>query len=105
RTLFLHLESVLRGFVSVVGFGKPGHWHGLPPAAHASRLQDSEVGRVFPDHLRDSGARGRADLLGGYAPHSSSVLRSGRRSAFADRWQVVGAHGLDSYWTVHAPRH
>ena len=29
--------------------GQPGHWHGLSSAAHSSRLQNSEVGGIFPD--------------------------------------------------------
>ena len=69
--------------VPVVGFGQPGHRHGLPPPAHASRLQDSQVGGVLPDRLRHAGARRRTDFLGGDAPHPSPVFRSGRRSAFA----------------------
>ena len=65
----------------------------------------SEVGGVFPDRMCDAGAGRRPDFLGRDAPHSSSLFRSGRRSAFADRWQMVVTHGMDSHGQVDAPRH
>ena len=79
--IFLYLESsVGRGF-PVVDLGKPGDRHGLSPPTHASRVQNSEMDRVFSDHLRYADARRWADFLGGYSPHSPSVHGPGRRSA------------------------
>ena len=48
--------------------------------------------------------RRRPDFLGGNAPNSPSVFRSGRRSALANRRQVVGAHGMDPDGQVDASR-
>src|ERR1700733_4719719 len=103
RALLFHLEGIVCCHVSMVGLGKPGHRDELSPSAHAPRLQDAEVGGVFSDGLRHAGPRRGTDFLGGHAPHSSSVLRPGWRSAFADRRQMVGAHGLDPDGQVDAP--
>src|SRR5579859_83283 len=72
-----YLESSLRCDCPMVDIGKPRHRYGLSSATHASCLQDSEVGRVFSDRLCDPHSRRRSNLLGGYAPHSSSVRGSG----------------------------
>ena len=76
---------------------------GLPPAAHASRLQDVEGLRVLPGRLRHADARGRADFLGRDAPRPPSALRPRRRSAHAARRRVLGAHGVDPL-RRHAPQ-
>ena len=102
---FFSWKGLFTAAVSQLGFRQPRHRHGLSPAADASRLQDSEMGRIFSDRLRHARARRRPDFLGGHAPHPPSVFRQGRRSAFADRRQVVGAHGLDPDGQVDAPRH
>src|ERR1700722_16375739 len=99
------MEGIVRCDVPVVDFGKPRNWHELSPVADASRLQDSEVGGIFSDRLCHAGARGRADFLGGDASNSSSEFRYGGGSAFADRRQMVGAHGLDSDGQVDASRY
>src|SRR5580698_10321480 len=88
-TFLFHLEGTLRRDVPVVGFGQPGNWDELSPAADAPGLQDSEVGGIFSHRMRHAGSGRRANFLGGDTPHSSSVFRFGRRSAFADRRQVV----------------
>ena len=82
RAIFLDLESSVDRRFALVDFGKPGDRHGLSPPTHTSRVQDSEMGRVFSDHLRYADARRWADFLGGYSPHSPSVHGPGRRSAF-----------------------
>ena len=61
------------------------------------------IGMGYHRLLTHRGARRRPDFLGGHASHPSSAFRSGRRSAFAPRRQMVGAHGLDSYRQVNAP--
>ena len=55
---FFTWKALLLGsmFLSRWAFGKPGHWYGLPSAAHASRLQNSEVGRISPHNLRNFGS-------------------------------------------------
>src|SRR5581483_7740259 len=70
-----HLEGPDCLARALVDRRKPGNWHGLSSPAYPSRVQDSEVGGVFPDCLRHPGAGRRTDLLGSNAPHSSSVLR------------------------------
>ena len=63
-----------------------------------------QADRIPADVVRDAGARGRPDLLGGDAPHPPSALRSRGRSAHAARGHVVGAHGMDPDGRRHAPR-
>ena len=52
--------------------GSLGHRHGLSPPAHAPRLQDAQVDRVLPHHLRRAGARGRARSSGW--PPTASII-------------------------------
>jgi hypothetical protein len=93
--LFLLVEGAGASHRVVVDFRQPRHRNGLPPAAHASGLQDTEVGGVFPDHLRHTSPRRRADCMGRHAPGSSSERRQGRRSALTSRRRIVGPYGLD----------
>src|ERR1700722_11807429 len=60
--------------LSELGGDKPGNRRRISPAADASRIQVAEMGGIFSDDLRDALARGRADLLGGHAPHPSPIL-------------------------------
>ncbi len=39
RAFLLHLEGLFRGLFPMVGFGEPGHWHGLSPAADPPRVR------------------------------------------------------------------
>lgn len=77
RTFFMiafHIEAVAAlfffslGFVSrnwaLVDMGELGHWDGISPATHASRLSSTQVGGVFPDLLRHAESRRWADFLG-----------------------------------------
>jgi hypothetical protein len=63
--VFLYMESCLHCDFPLVGIRKLRHRDGLSSATRASRLQDSEVGRVFSDRMRHSHSRRRSDLLGG----------------------------------------
>ena len=75
-----------------VGFGISLGYHRL----HTHRgFKSLEGVRVFPRGLRHADARGRADLLGRHAPPASPAVGPGRRSAFAARRRLLGAHGLD----------
>src|SRR5579862_5861683 len=77
--------SQLAGFLYRIGalldFFELGHRNGVSPFADPSFLQDAEVDRVFPGHLRDAGARRRADVLGCNTPNPSPVRRQRWRSA------------------------
>ena len=64
--------------------------------------QNSEMGRIFPDHLRDARARRRTDFLGGHAPQASPEYGQGRRPALASRRRLLGPHGLDPDRQGHA---
>ena len=81
------------------------HQHGVPPAAHASRVQDVQVVRVLPRRLRHADARGRADLLGRHAPPAPSALRPAGGSAHAARQRVLGAYRLDHVRRGASQRH
>ena len=63
--------------------GRTGYQPRLPSAAHAPRIQDIQVVRIFSGCLRDLDSRGRADLLGFHASHPPSAFRSRGRSAHA----------------------
>src|SRR5215469_7404143 len=97
------MEGANCGSHPLVDFWQLGNRYGLPPAAHPSRLQNAEVAGVFLDYLWNGGARGGADLLGSNPPHPPSILRQGRRPAFADRRQMVGAYGMDSHGQEPSP--
>ena len=74
--------------------GRPRHQHGLPPAAHAPRIQDVQAVRVLPRRLRHADARRRADLLGRHASACTiSIPTSPRirtRRASAAFWAHMG---------------
>ena len=92
---FVDYGAMAVAFVLYVIAGSLGHRHGVSPPADAPQLQDAQVDRVLPHDLRHARARRRADLLGRHAPHPSSALGPGRRSAHAARRHLLGAHGLD----------
>jgi len=60
--IFLYLAGIFRRHFLVVGIGQPRDRDELSPAADASRIQDTEVGGILPDLVRDSRARRRADF-------------------------------------------
>src|SRR5437660_9782728 len=51
----------------VVGVGKLGDRNGLSPPAHAPGVQDSEMGGILSDGMRNFDVRGRSDFLGRHA--------------------------------------
>src|SRR5579864_7561376 len=55
------------------------------------------MGGILFDDLRNAGARGRANRVGGNASRSPSEHGQRGRSAFTAGWRAVGAHGLDHY--------
>ena len=62
--LFFSWTEPGRGAGAALDGGRVRHQPGLPPAAHASRLQDVEGVRVLPGGLRHADARGRARSSG-----------------------------------------
>jgi hypothetical protein len=104
-TVLLYVESTVRRNPSVVGFDEPGNWHGVSPAADASRLQDPQVGRTPSHRLRYPRPGRRPDLLGGHASYSPPIFRPGGRSTLTNRREVVGARWLDPGGQIYASRH
>src|SRR5215471_14947480 len=73
-----YLEGSICSHCAVVDSRQPRDRDVLSPVADAPRIQDLQVGGIFPDFLRHACAGRWADFLGGDAPHTSSVFRSGR---------------------------
>ena len=61
--------------------------------------------RVLLRRLRRADARRRSDFLGRHASHTSSEIRSARRSALAARGRVLVAHGLDPVRRSQSQQH
>src|SRR5260370_21798114 len=61
------------GRISVaLGLRGLGHRHGISPPAHSSRIPDTAVARMPPDHLRHPRIAGRPAFLGRDPPTPSS---------------------------------
>ena len=93
--LLLHLDQPDCRGRPLLDVRRSGDQHGVSPAAHASRVQDTEAVRVFPGGLRHADARGRPDLLGGRPPPAPSAFGRTARPAYAARQRVLVAHRLD----------
>src|SRR5262245_11939459 len=62
------------------------------------------MARIFSGDLRHPLASGRSDRLGRHAPDTSCSYRARGRSAFAARWSLVVAYGLDAQRAIAPSR-
>ncbi len=77
---------------------------GIPPPPHSSRLQDAQVGRICPHHLRHTRPRRRPHLLRRHPSHASPEHRQRRRSALSARRRPMVPCRLDPHRPEHSQR-